>query len=95
MPSSWHRSLTTVAGLPIAALAMCTFAGVIVWRRPPTRPRALAAARPALVRSEIREASKSARAAKIRIGTLTIETLPPFQGACRRFVDVDASDLVA
>ncbi len=31
----------------------------------------------------------------VRIGTLTIETLPPFQGACRRFVDVDASDLVA
>jgi hypothetical protein len=29
------------------------------------------------------------------IGTLTIEALPALQGACRRFVDVDASDLVA
>lgn len=28
-------------------------------------------------------------------GTLTISALPALQGACRRFVDVDASDVVA
>lgn len=51
--------------VPMAAMARRTLAGVILYGRPPVRPRARADARPATVRSEMRERSNSARAAKI------------------------------
>lgn len=51
MPSSWHKSRTTVSFRPMAPSANRSFAGVIFGLRPPLRPRARAAARPAIVRS--------------------------------------------
>ena len=65
IPSSRQRSFTTVSLLLIAAIARFTFAGVIVCRRPPRRPRARAAINPARVLSDISARSYSARAAKI------------------------------
>ena len=46
-------------------MASRSFAGVILYGRPPLRPRARAEARPARVRSEMSSRSNSARAAKI------------------------------
>jgi hypothetical protein len=64
-PSSAQRSPTLVSGLPMAAIAKRSFAGVMVYGRPPIRPRARAEARPARVRSAISSRSNSASAAKI------------------------------
>ncbi len=49
----------------MADIASRIFAGVIVKGRPPLRPRALAEAMPALVRSEMSSRSNSASAAKM------------------------------
>ena len=49
IPSSSQRSPTTVPFFPIAAAASRTLAGVIFGLRPPLRPRARAAAKPARV----------------------------------------------
>ena len=65
MPSSRHRSPTFVSGLPIAAKASRSLAGVILGLRPPFRPRARAEASPARVRSEMRSRSNSASEAKM------------------------------
>ena len=65
MPNSRHRAPTFVSGLPIAAIASRSLAGVIFGLRPPLRPRARAEASPARVRSEIRSRSNSASDAKM------------------------------
>ena len=65
MPNSRQSLPTTVSGFPIAAIARRNFAGVILKGAPPFRPLALAAAKPALVRSAISSRSNSASAAKI------------------------------
>ena len=65
MPSSWHKAPTLVSGLPIAAIASRSLAGVILGRRPPLRTRARAEANPARVRSDIRSRSNSASDAKM------------------------------
>lgn len=62
MPSSRHSSFTFVSGLPMAAMARRSFAAVILNFRPPVRPRARAAAKPARVRSAISSRSNSTRA---------------------------------
>ena len=49
MPSSLQRGAISVSGLPIAAWARRSFAGVILNGAPPLRPRARAAAMPAFV----------------------------------------------
>lgn len=46
-------------------MASLNFAGVILYRTPPLRPRARAEAKPAWVRSTIKSRSNSAKAAKI------------------------------
>jgi hypothetical protein len=65
MPSSVQSSPTLVSGLPMDAIARRSFAGVILYGRPPVHPRARAEARPARVRSAINSLSNSARAAKM------------------------------
>jgi len=65
IPNSRHKDPTLVSGFPMDAIANRSFAGVILGRRPPFRPRARAEASPARVRSEIRSRSNSAREAKI------------------------------
>ncbi len=65
MPSSAHKDPTFVSGLPMAAMASRSLAGVIFGLRPPLRPLARAEARPARVRSEIKSRSNSAREAKM------------------------------
>src|SRR5918998_1407442 len=64
MPSSAHSSPTPVSRRPMAAWASRSLAGVILYGRPPWRPRARAEASPALVRSTISSRSNSASAAK-------------------------------
>jgi hypothetical protein len=54
-----------VPGWPIAAIASRTLAAVILNGAPPARPRALAEAKPARVRSVIKSRSNSASAAKM------------------------------
>ena len=77
-----NRRATSVAlfwGSASAAIAIFRVAGVTLRGRPPTRPRARAAVKPACVRSRISSASNSANAAKIP------KTKRPFG---RRRVDV-------
>src|SRR5512135_2674437 len=57
-PSSTHSAPILVSGLPMAAIARRSFAGVILYGRPPCRPRARAEARPARVRSAISSRSE-------------------------------------
>ena len=54
MPSSWQRASTLVSRLSIAACARRSIDGIMAHGRPPLRPRARAAFKPATVRSRIR-----------------------------------------
>jgi hypothetical protein len=65
IPSRLATSLAFVFGSAIAAMAIFIVSMVILRGLPPNRPRALAAARPAFVRSRINSASNSARAANM------------------------------
>ena len=65
IPSSSQSWLTVVSGLPIAACAKRSLAGVMTERLPPKRPLARAASKPAVVRSLMMSRSNSAKAPKM------------------------------
>ena len=64
------------------ALATLTFAAVIFRGAPPFRPRARAAASPALVLSEINSRSNSARAAKIPKTSFPLGVVVSMEAPC-------------
>src|SRR5690625_2628154 len=64
-PSIFATSVTCCLGSWSSCLAMATCLSVSLRGRPPLRPRALAAARPAMVRSRMSSRSNSASAPKM------------------------------
>src|SRR4029453_19228946 len=97
MLNSRHRSPTLVSGLPMAAMASRSLAGVTFGLRPPLRPRARAEASPARARSEMRSRSNSASEAKMPKtvqGTMVGETEPEVDGALHTVVSALAHPIM-